>query len=559
MTMPQSKRKNATRGVTPAAEVIAAGEDPGEFHVRDTIDSLGRLVRSRRIGRQSLGLGLEWIRILAGRSDVTFHPADGRFRDPTWTENPWYRRLGQGYLAFCRAAEGLVDHEGADWRDRERAKFAVELVTSALSPTNFLLGNPAALKRVLETGGRSLIAGSRNLLHDVRHNGGMPSQVDTTPFEVGRNLAATPGAVVFRNDLLEIIQYRPSTPQVHAMPVLMITPQINKYYFLDLAPGKSFVEYVTSNGIQPFIVSWRNPGPQQSDWSLDTYCEALVEAIAAVRSIAGVERINAFGFCAGGITMSALLAHLEHTRRDWINAISYAVTLLDFSQPAMIGMLQAKPLLATAKSRSRRKGIIAGKDLAILFSWFRPNDLVWNYWVNNYLLGKSPPSFDILAWNADNTNLPGALHGDFLDIFATNALATPGEFEVLGTSVDLGSFRHDAFVTGALTDHLTPWTGCYRTTQLLGGACEFVLSNAGHIASLVNPPGNPKATYFTGPKPGPDPEAWRTAATRHAGSWWEYWVKWAGARSGAQRKARRALGNRRYPPLADAPGTYIFG
>jgi len=393
----------------------------------------------------------------------------------------------------------------------------------------------------------------------VRYNRGMPSQVDTSSFEVGRNLAASPGAVVFRNALLEILQFTVTSKTPHAIPVLIVTPQINKYYFLDLAPGKSFVEYVASQGIQPFIVSWKNPTPAEGDWNADRYVEALVEAIAAVRSIAGVPRINLFGFCAGGITMSLLLAHLRHSRRDWVNAVSFAVTLLDFSKPAMIGMLHSKPLLTTARSRSRKRGVIAGRDLAALFTWFRPNDLVWNYWVNNYLLGNSPPSFDILAWNADTTNLPAALHCEFLDIFERNPLVRAGEFKVLGAPVDLSTFRYDTFVTAGITDHLTPWTGCYQTTQLVGGTVEFVLSNAGHIASLVNPPGNPKASYFTGPQPGPDPETWRAAATHHQGSWWEYWIRWASARSGPKRQGQRKLGNRKYPALADAPGTYVFG
>jgi polyhydroxyalkanoate synthase len=526
--------------------------------IRDTLTALAPYVNPARVMTKGAGLGIEWLKIMAGVSDVEIDTRDWRFRDPTWTENPAYRRLGQSYLAFCAAAEALVDHDKGDWRNRERAKFAVELLTSAMAPTNTLIGNPAALKRALETGGMSLADGALNWLHDLRHNGGMPSQVDATPFEVGRNLAATPGAVVFRNELLEILQYRPTTSQVYKIPVLIMTPQINKYYFLDLAPGRSFVEYLASEGFQPFIVSWKNPSPQEGQWDLGSYCEALREAVNAVREITGVERINTFGFCAGGITMTALIAYLASLGEDPINSVSYAVTLIDFSKPAMLGMLQYGPLLKSAKARSKKKGIISSDDLAGLFTWFRPNDLVWNYWVNNYLLGKPPPSFDILAWNVDGTNLPGGLHGDFLDIFAENLIPS-GSLEVLGASVDPGAIEKDSFVTGAINDHLTPWIGCYQTTQLLGGKSEFVLSNAGHIASLVNPPGNPKASYFTGPTPGPDEEAWRAAATRHTGSWWEYWVEWAGSRSGVKSPAPGKLGSKRNPPLGDAPGTYVFG
>lgn len=257
--------------------------------------------------------------------------------------------------------------------------------------------------------------------------------------------------------------------------------------------------------------------------------------------------------------MSALIACLRGSKRDWIGSLSYAVTLLDFSRPAMIGMLRSKFLLDNARTRSRKKGVIEGQDLAMLFTLFRPNDLLWNYWVNNYLLGKNPPSFDILAWNADHTNLPASLHEDFLEIFEGNLLTKPGALEVLGAAVDLRKYRYDAFVMAAINDHLTPWSGCYRTTQLLGGKTEFVLSNAGHIASLVNPPGNPKSSYLTGPKPAADADAWLEQATRHQGSWWESWARWASTRSGKRREPRREPGSRKHPPLADAPGTNIFG
>ena len=542
-----------------AMEALEGGEDPGEFRLRDTLEFMAQYVNPQRAMKQSLNLSREWLRIMAGTSEIELPKRDWRFRDAAWNENPVYKRIGQGYLAFCQAMQGLVDHDTKDWRDKERANFAVELLTSALAPTNTLLGNPEALKRVLDTGGKSLVDGSRNMVHDILHNGGFPRQVDTSPFTLGENMAATPGSVVFRNEQLELLQYHPTTEEVYATPVILITPQINKYYFIDLSPGRSFVEYMVSEAYQPFMVSWRNPGPEHAHWSLDTYCSALLEAIDAIREITGSEQVNTLGFCAGGITMSAMLAYLAQTSDERVNAISYAVTLLDFTRPAMLGMLNSATLLDSAKSRSRRKGIIEGNDMARLFTMFRPNDLIWNYWVNNYLLGKNPPSFDILAWNDDSTNLPAELHCDFLDIFSNNLLATPGAWTTLGEPVDLGKITNDAFVTGAINDHLTPWNGCYQTTQLLGGKTEFVLSNAGHIASLVNPPGNPKSSYHTGPTPGPDNEAWRKKAKAHQGSWWEYWIKWASARSGEKIPAKPELGSTKHSPLANAPGTYVFG
>jgi polyhydroxyalkanoate synthase len=308
-----------------------------------------------------------------------------------------------------------------------------------------------------------------------------------------------------------------------------------------------------------YVVSWRNPQIEQGDWDLDTYVSALLEAVDAINSITGRKKINTIGFCAGGITMSALLAYMAATGDKRVNAISYAVTLLDWSTPSMMGMLHSRKIIGHARRKSKRKGIISGQDLGSVFAWFRPNELVWNYWVNNYLMGEAPPSFDILAWNADATNLPGSLHAQFLDIFMDNAMRHAGEIQVLGQPVDLGTITADAFVVGAIDDHLTPWKGCYETTQLLGGDSTFVLSNAGHIAALVNPPGNPKASYLLGPTPGDDPGAWLEKAEKQTGSWWQHWSSWTGARSGNKVDARPSLGNKRFPELEPAPGTYIHG
>ena len=534
-------------------------EDPGVFGLREAWSAAASVLDPLRLTREAALLAAELVRIGAGRSELDVDPKDPRFRDPAWRDSTLYRRVGQVYRAICRATNNtLIGGDGdGDWRDRERRKLLADVITSTISPTNMLVGNPAALRRAVETRGRSLASGAQNLLHDLRHNGGMPAQVDLSQFEVGRNLAVTPGAVVFRNDQLEILQYTPTTPQVHARPVLVMTPQINKYYFLDLAPGRSFAEYAVAQGLQVFMVSWRNPGPAQASWNLDTYVQALLEATDAVRAIAGTRDLNFMGFCAGGITMSALLGHLAHIGDRRARSASYAVTLLDFSVPAMLGAFRSRPLLATARFRSRKDGVHRGTDLARLFSWVRPNDLIWNYWVNNYLMGKSPPAFDILAWNSDSTNLTAGLHLDFLEIFEKNPFARPGEWRTLGSPVDLRKVRVDNFVTGAVTDHLTPWKGCYRATQLLGGESTFVLSHSGHIASLVNPPGNPQASYWTGPAPGPNPEAWRTKATQQTGSWWEAWVPWIRARSGPMRNARKP-GSRAYPAMEPAPGTYIY-
>jgi polyhydroxyalkanoate synthase len=465
----------------------------------------------------------------------------------------------QGYLAVSEALDGIVeDADLPDWRQRERAKFLVTMMTSALAPTNTLLGNPTALKRALETGGGSLRRGTRNYLSDLRHNGGLPSQVDRAQFVVGKDLAVTSGVVVYRDEVLELLQYRPATPSVHAVPVVVVPPQINKYYFMDLAPGRSLIEYAVGQGLQVFAISWRNPTKEHRDWNLDTYGASIIVALDAIQQITRSKQVSVFGLCAGGITIAAVLNHFAATGDDRIRAASFGVTLLDWSVPAPVGMLASRSLLRFASWRSRSRGVLDGQSMASVFTWMRPNDLVWNYWVNNYLLGKDPPSFDILAWNADKTNLPGALHTQFLQIFEHNSLALPGAMTMLGSPVDLSRVKVDTYVTGGTTDHLTPWRGCYRATALFGGESTFALANTGHIQTLVCPPGKAKSRYWVGPDPGPDPDAWLASADERTGTWWEHWAGWMGERSGSKKRAPKTLGSRAYPVLDEAPGSYVF-
>jgi polyhydroxyalkanoate synthase len=497
------------------------------------------------------------VRIVRGTTSVAPDRKDWRFTDPTWSENPFYRRLAQTYLVNCNAIDGILDDLERSGRSATKARFLVNILQTAAAPTNTLWGNPAALKRTLETGGLNLVRGTKNFVNDLRYNGGMPATVDRTAFQVGRDLAITPGAVVDRDTYAELIQYRPSTEAVYKRPVLIVPPPIGRYYFLDLRPGRSFVEYAVSRGLQTFILSWRNPQKEQQDWDLDTYARRLLTAIETVREITGAENINTIGFCAGGILQTLVLNHLAASDDERVHSASYAVTLLDFGQDAPIAAYSSPKLLAFARWNSRRAGVISARDMGNVFTWMRPNDLVWNYWVNNYLMGNKPPVFDILAWNADGTNLPAALHRQFLDIFEHNVLCKPGDLTVLGTPVDLKNIQVPTFVTGATTDHLTPWTGCYRTTQLLGGPTTFVLSNAGHIQSLVNPPGNPKATYFAGGEPDPDPQEWLAHAKQHPGTWWTRWADWTIERSGDSIPAPATLGGTAYPAQEAAPGLYV--
>jgi polyhydroxyalkanoate synthase len=515
-------------------------------------------MRPVTVAREGAGLTRELVAIAAGRSTVEPARGDRRFIDPTWRENPAYRRAMQAYLASCRTVDRLVDKAELDWRNTERARFAAGLVTEALAPTNLLPGNPAALKRSFETGGRSLVRGARNFVHDLRHNHGMPAQVDRRPFVLGQNIAASPGAVVHRSEVCELIQFTPATGEVGTRPVVMIPPQINKYYVMDLAPQRSFIEHAVAHGVQFFAISWRNPTAEHRDWDLDTYVRGCLDCIGVACEVTGSKDVNLLGMCAGGITTSITLAHMAASGDERVHSVTLPVTMLDMSVPSTAGMFASERVAAGAVRQSQRRGVLRGSEMARVFAWMRPNDLVWNYWVNNYLMGNSPPAFDILAWNNDTTNLPAALHAQFLRVLLDNALTHPGELSVLGTPIDLGAVRVPAFVLAGVTDHITPWRACYRATQLLGGESDFVLSNSGHIQALVNPPGNPKASYFTGPPPGPDPDAWRAAATEHRDSWWGHWLEWIRARSGPTKPAPEVLGSERHRPLEPAPGRYVL-
>ncbi|MDQ1538524.1 MAG: poly[(R)-3-hydroxyalkanoate] polymerase subunit PhaC [Actinomycetota bacterium] len=544
-------------------EVIDAvgGTDPSPVpSARELFGSLTSLLsQGSVVGHEAKTLAEELVRIGLGRSEVAPQRGDGRFRDPAWQENAVFHRLEQAYLATCQASDNLVDTlEEKDWSHAQKARFLMGIVTSTASPTNLIIANPAAMKRARDTRGASLAKGFTNWVSDVRGHGGMPSMATPGALKVGEDLALTPGGVVSRDPVAEIIQYTPTTEQVYARPTLIVPPPIGRFYFLDLAPGRSFAEYTVSRGIQTFMLSWRNPTKDQADWSIDTYATRILSAIDEVREITGSKDVNVIGFCAGGILNTVVLNHLAAIGDKRVHAASYAVTLLDWSGDNPISAFQAAPVISLAKWNSRRNGVIDAQTMGSAFTWMRPNDLVWNYWVNNYLLGQDPPVFDILSWNADGTNLPAKLHAQFLDIFADNNMVEPGSLTYLGTPLDVSTIKVPTFVMGALNDHLTPWRGTYRTTEMTSGPSTYVLSNAGHIAALVNPPGNPKASYFVGGRGGAvDADSWREKATKKTGSWWEAWADWTIKRSRTQIAAPKTLGSQKQPVLTKAPGLYV--
>jgi polyhydroxyalkanoate synthase len=526
------------------------------------------LASSRKIGVQAAKqpvllleqeaiLARELISVLAGQSELEIGKGDKRFSDPAWQTNPFYRRLLQGYLAWGQALGGFVDKSSMDDGNKARARFAMAMLTEAMAPTNSLAGNPAALKKVIDRGGTSLLSGLRNMLGDLVENRGMPSQVDKRAFEVGRNIGLSQGSVVFRNEVLELIQYAPTTPQVHIRPQLIVPPQINKFYVFDIAPGRSIVEYMLNNGFQTFVASWRNPTAAQRDWDMDTYVAALLEAIDAVRQITRSDDVNLHGACSGAMTMAALLGHLAARQKPVVHAATLMVAVLGQCPDSQLCLFLTPKAVAAAKKKTASKGVLEGREMARVFAWLRPNDLVWNYWVNNYLMGNPPPAFDILYWNNDTTRLAARFHGQLLDIFADGLLHRPGALEVLGTPIDLSQVTCDKYVLAGTTDHITPWKGVYETARAFGGRTEFVLSSSGHIQSLINPPGNPKARFHVRADLPEKAEDWLAGADARTDSWWDHWREWLAARSGEMRPAPGSLGSRRFRPLSRAPGDYV--
>jgi polyhydroxyalkanoate synthase len=537
---------------------IPVGLEPGQIISAGARFWQTAVKQPRVLGRRAAQLAAEQVRIATGTSEITPNPKDRRFTDEAWSANPIYKRLAQSYLSLDEHVHGLVADLDIDEKSRLRTEFLANLAVDAVAPTNTLIGNPAALKEARRTNGKSLVDGARHAMHDLRNNGGMPSMVDSRPFTPGDTVAATPGTVVFRNEVLELIQYAPTTDKVYQRPMVVVPPQINKYYILDLAPGRSLFEHLVGEGHQVFAVSWRNPGPEHRDWNLDTYCAAIIEATDAALEITGAKDVNLLGVCAGGITNAALLGHLAAIGDARVRSASFLVTIIDWEVPSTMGTMISRPVVEASTRRSQQQGILKGADLSKLFAWMRPNDLVWNYVVNNYLMGKNPPAFDVLAWNGDSTNLPAGLHADFMNIAIENAMTSAGAVEVLDTPIDLGAIDCPSFVVGAVTDHITPWEACYETVNLLGGNPEFVLSSQGHIQALVNPAGNPKGKYYVNPERADSPEAWRADAVEHSGSWWDHWTKWLEPQGGRKVNAPSDAGSDTYQPIMPAPGAYVL-
>ena len=515
--------------------------------------------RPHRLARRAGSLAAELVRVGAGSSTLAPPARDRRFADPAWTSNPLLRRLVQGYLAAGRTAGELLADAELGWRDAERMRFLVDNLVQALAPSNNPATSPVFWKAVIDSGGGNVLRGARQLAADLATPPRIPSMVPADAFEVGTDLAVTPGAVVLRTPMFELLQYQPQTPRVRRVPLLVVPPTINKYYVLDLAPGRSLVEYLVASGQQVFVISWRNPDARHRDWGADAYGQAILEALEATQRICGADRSLLLGLCSGGILAAMALAHLAATgRQARVAGFGLAVAVLDQARAGIAGAALDEGTARAAVAASAARGFLDGRDLAEVFAWLRPGDLIWNYWVSNYLEGRTPPAFDILAWNADTTRMPAALHRDFIRLAVDNALTRPGAASMLGSPVDLAKIDADAYVVAGVADHLCPWQSCYRGTRLLGGRSRFVLSTSGHVASMVNPPGNPKASFRTAADNPPDPAEWLGRATTERGSWWPDYVCWLEERGGGERSRPRRLGAAGLPPMDPAPGTYVL-
>jgi polyhydroxyalkanoate synthase len=564
-TQEREGAEEAARAAGPAAglDVLLTDAAQGPLRrwvpARATVKTAAKLAtRPDAVAARGARLAAELAKVAAGRSELAPDKGDRRFRDPAWGSNPAFRRLLQGYLAAGRAVDGLLCDADLDWASERRIRFAAENVLDALAPSNVPLTNPSAMKAAVDTGGLNFVRGARNLVRDMARPPRIPAMVDTSAFEVGRDLAVTPGAVVLRTPVLELLQYEPQTPRVREHPLLLVPPMINKFYVADLAPGRSMLEHAVRQGQSAFAISWRNPDERHADWSLDTYCTAVLDALDAVEAITASDRTHVLGLCAGGIVLSCTVALLaERGEQDRIAGLSLGVCVLDNRHSGTASAFMDPATAAMATAESARRGYLDGRALAGVFAWLRPNDLVWNYWVGNYLLGKDPPAFDILFWNADTTNMPAGLHRDFVRLALENSVVEPGALRVLGTPVDLSRITVDTYLVAGISDHITPWANCYRSVALLGSRPRFVLSTSGHIAAMVNPPGNEKASFRVNDALPDDADAWLAGATIAPGSWWEDWAGWLGERSGAERDAPAALGDDDHPPLAAAPGDYV--
>ena len=498
------------------------------------------------------GAGMPWGWPAGDGSD------DKRFAAEAWRNDPRFDMVKRTYLAYSSFLQSTVESADVDEKTRAKLRFDMKQFVDAMSPANFLVTNPEAMQLAVESGGQSLAAGMRLFFDDLAK--GRISTTDEAAYEVGRNLATTPGSVIFENELMQLIQYAPTTERVHERPLLIIPPCINKFYILDLQADNSFVRYAVEHGHTVFLVSWRNVSDELGHLTWDDYlAQGVLAAIDVALAVTGADRVNTLGFCVGGTLLASALAVLHARGQDKAASLTLLTTMLDFSDTGEIGALVSEESVAAREAAIGNGGIMPAKELAFTFSSLRANDLMWQYVVNSYLKGKAPPAFDLLYWNADSTNLPGPMMCWYVrNMYLENNLREPGGTVQCGETVDLSLIDVPAFLYASREDHIVPWKTAYASSEFLAGDTTFVLGASGHIAGVINPPAKNKRNHWVDGKPGPDAEQWLATAQNTPGSWWPRWSGWLAQHAGGKVAAPRSLGNRKYRAIEPAPGRYVL-
>jgi len=482
---------------------------------------------------------------------------DKRFKDEAWRDNEVFDFIRQSYLLSARYMQGLVhDAEGMDEKTAQKVDFYTRQFVDAMSPTNFVMTNPEVLRRTAETGGENLLKGLSNLLTDLERGQGnlRIRMTDESKFKVGENIAVTPGKVVYQNDLMQLIQYTPTTEKVLKRPLLILPPWINKYYILDLRPKNSFIRWAVDQGHTVFVVSWVNPDAKLAEKGFEDYMlEGPYAALDAIEKATGEKAVNAIGYCLGGTLLSATLAHMAVKKDTRIKAATFFTTMVDFTEAGELGVFIDEEQLKALEAKMQKRGFLEGREMATTFNMLRANDLIWSFVVNNYLLGQDPFPFDLLYWNDDSTRMPARMHSFYLRrMYQQNDLIKPGGIELLGVKLDLRKIKLPTYILSTREDHIAPWASTYRATQTYAGDIRFVLAASGHIAGVVNPPDAGKYSHWVNTELPADPEAWLAGSTELAGSWWPDWQRWVSGQDPAQVPARKPKN-----AIEDAPGSYV--
>lgn len=496
------------------------------------------------------------LQIIKRESTIDAASDDRRFKDNLWRESAFYKGLMQIYLAWSEHMKYWIDEQQLDEEDKKRANFLINQLISALAPSNLPI-NPAALKRVERSTGMAAVAGIKNWIQDIRSNNAMPRQINDNAYQLGVDLATTPGRVIYRNAQLELIQYQPQTSHVRRRPLLLIPPQINKYYVFDLKPRNSIIYFLLKQGFQLFAISWKNPSKDCEDWGLEAYIAAILQTLEVIASVSRSRSLNLISACAGGFTACALMGYLANNGIHKIHSHSLLVTALLPGSGSIMESLATGNSLELAKKISQSRGTMNGRDLAHIFAWLRPDDLIWKYWVNNNIMGRQPPPLDVLYWDNDSTLLPAKLHHDFINMYLKDVFNKPGQQIIFGQPIDYRRLSVDTYFLGGENDYLMPWRGIYQQIGHFRGKHRFVLSDSGHVQSILRPPQLPNTHYFTNDSYVDDADMWLSQATRHEGSWWTDWIAWLQANSGSLKKSPKRMGNHDFPAMTKAPGDYV--